>query len=344
MKLLVLGGTHFAGRAVVEAALDAGVDVTALNRGRTQIPGRQVRTLIADRTDRDALRAALGDQTWDAVVDTWSEAPKVVADACELLADRAGLFGYISTQSVYAEPLPMNADEHAPVVEGDPDSPVGVIDDGTRSYPIAKRGAELAVLRAFGAERTVLARPGLILGPYEDAYRLPWWLRRIERGGRVLAPGDPARSIQYIDVRDMADWLTGAIRRGTTGTFNIVCKPGHTTMGELLQSAVLVAGGTVAAPAELVWVPQELVLGAGIAPWTELPIWLPSEPEYLAEENVDVSAAFATGLKARPVWETIADTWAWLQAEGDPAPRPNRPRIGLDPARERALLDSLNAS
>lgn len=336
MKLLVLGGTHFAGRAVVEAARHAGFDVTVLNRGRTQIPGHQVRTLVADRTDREGMREALSNQTWDAVVDTWSEAPNVVAGACDLLAGRTGRYVYISTQSVYAEPLPMNADEHAPVVEADPDSPVGVTDDGSRSYPVAKRGAELAVLRAFG-DSALIARPGLILGPYEDAYRLPWWLRRIERGGRVLAPGDPSRRIQYIDVRDMADWVIGAVRNGTTGTFNIVSRPGHTTMGQLLETAVHVTGGD----AELVWVPQRVILEAGIVPWTELPIWLPSDPEFLAEENVDVSAAFATGLTARPVEETIADTCAWLRAEGDPAPRPNRPRIGLDAARERAVLDSL---
>jgi nucleoside-diphosphate-sugar epimerase len=334
MKLLVMGGTHFVGRAVVEAALAGGFEVTALNRGLTRSASPQVRTLVADRTDPAALRAALGDGEWDAVIDTWSDAPRVVAESCALLAGRAGHFGYVSTISVYADPMPMNADEHAPVVEGDPDSPDGVATPET--YPAAKRGSELAVLRAFG-DRALLGRPGLILGPYENAYRLPWWLRRIERGGRVLAPGDPARPIQFIDARDLAAWMLAAAATGTAGAFNLISRPGHITMGELLAAAVEVTGSD----AELVWTPQDIVLEAGIAPWTELPIWLPRGPEFDAMDSVDVSAAFATGLDCRPAKETIADTWAWLQAEGDPPPRPNRPKIGLNPAKEAEVLARL---
>jgi len=333
MRLLVLGGTHFVGRAIVEAAVAAGVDVTMLNRGHTTVPGLQVRTLVADRTDRDALSAALGDQTWDVVVDTWSDAPKVVADACELLGGRAARFSYISTVSVYAAPIPMNADEHAPVVDADPDSTAGLAGDDFARYPVVKRGAELAVLRAFGEDRTLLARPGLILGPHENIYRLPWWLRRIERGGRVLAPGNPATPVQYIDVRDLADWVISAAQRDLAGVFNVVSRPGHTTMGELLDTVVEVVGGD----AELVWIPPDVVLAAGIEPWSELPIWVPEGHPDEAEGNVDVSAAFAAGLTARPVRETVADTWAWLQAEGDPPPRPG---IGLDAAKERAVLDA----
>jgi len=333
MRLLVLGGTHFVGRAIVEAAVAAGVDVTMLNRGRTTVPGPQVRTLVADRTDPDALGAALGDETWDVVVDTWSDAPRVVADACELLAGRAARFIYISTVSVYAAPIPMNADEHARVVEADPDSPAGLSADDFSSYPVVKRGAELAVLRAFGKDRTLLARPGLILGPYENICRLPWWLRRIERGGRVLAPGNPATPVQYIDVRDLAHWVISAAQRDLAGVFNVVSRQGHTTMGELLDTIVEVVGGD----AELVWVPPDAVLAAGIEPWSELPIWVPEGHPDEAEGNVDVSAAFAADLTARPIRETVADTWAWLQAEGDPPPRPG---IGLDAAKERAVLDA----
>jgi nucleoside-diphosphate-sugar epimerase len=332
MKLLVLGGTHFVGRAVVEAAAGAGFDVTMLNRGRTTIPGYQVRTLRADRTDPAELSRALGTESWDVVLDTWSDAPLTVAHACARLADRAGRFVYVSTASVYAEPIPVNVGEDAPVVAAGPDSTTGVRDFST--YPAAKRGAELAVLRAFGAERTLIARPGLILGPYEDAYRLPWWLRRMERGGKVLAPGEPAHPVQYVDVRDMASWLLDAARRGTGGVFNVVSRSGHTTMGELLSTAIQVTGGD----AELVWTPQEIVLNHGVNPWSELPIWEPSRPGYPAGDTYDVAKAFAAGLRVRPVQQTVAGTWAWLRAEGDPAPRPGRPRIGLDPAREHAIL------
>jgi uncharacterized protein YbjT (DUF2867 family) len=159
MRLLVLGGTHHVGRAVVETALARGDDVTTLNRGMTghQPPGTRV--LRADRTDPAALRAALGDGSWDAVIDTWSRAPEVVADAAGLLAGRAGHYGYVSSVSVYRDPVPRGADESAPMVDGDPAST-----DGT-DYQAAKRGGELAAVAAFG-DRALLARAGLILGPY----------------------------------------------------------------------------------------------------------------------------------------------------------------------------------
>jgi 2'-hydroxyisoflavone reductase len=334
MKLLVLGGTHFVGRAVVETAVTEGMDVTTLNRGRSAIPGVAVRTLVADRTDPAALRAALADGEWDAVIDTWSDAPRVVAMACELLKDRAGHFGYVSSISVYAEPVPAGAGETAPVVDADPDSPVGIAD--ISNYAAAKRGGELAALRGFG-DAALIARPGLILGPYENVGRLPWWLRRIERGGRVLAPGDPDKSFQYVDARDLASWMLTAASNRTGGAFNVVNRPGATTIGELLDLAVRVTGSK----AELVWTPQERVLEAGISPWTELPIWVPRDPEYDAMETMDTSAVIATGFTSRPLRETVADTWAWLQVEGDPAPRPGRPGVGLDPAKEQQVLNAM---
>jgi 2'-hydroxyisoflavone reductase len=332
MRLLVVGGTRFAGRAVVEAALAAGMDVTTVNRGQSGPPARGVTALTADRTDLAGLRAALGDGEWDAAIDTWSGAPRVIAVSSELLAGRVGWFGYVSTVSVYADPFPAGADEAVPTVEADPDS----ADSG--DYQAAKRGAELAVLRAFGEDRVLLARPGLILGPYENVGRLPWWLRRVERGGRVLAPGDPACAFQYVDVRDLAAWLLRALADKVTGPFNVVNRPGQTTFGELLSLAVEVTGQ---AGAELVWTPQDVILAAGIQPWTELPIWLPNLPEYAGMDTIDSAAAYAAGLTGRPLRDTVTAAWAWLQAEGAPKPNPGRPPLGLDPAKERQVLDGL---
>jgi 2'-hydroxyisoflavone reductase len=325
MRLLVLGGTRFAGRAVVEAALAGGHDVTTVNRGVSGQPGDGVQALIADRTDKAALRAALGNDEWDAVIDTWSGAPRVAADACEVLAGRTGHYGYVSSVSVYQWPFPVGVDENSPVVDADPDS------ESNDDYAAAKRGAELAVLRAFG-DRALLARAGLILGPYENVGRLPWWLRRIERGGRVLAPGDPAAPTQYIDVRDLAAWLLAAAQQGTAGAFNAVGPSGHTTIGELLTVAVAATGSD----AELIWVDQQVILDADIAPWTELPIWLPRDDEFAGMTSINVTAAHNTGLNDRPVRDTVAATWAWLRAGGDPQPR--NP-VGLDPEKERRVLD-----
>jgi 2'-hydroxyisoflavone reductase len=330
MRLLVLGGTHHVGRAVVETALARGDDVTTLNRGLTghQPPG--ARPLHADRTDPAALRSALADGSWDAVIDTWSSAPRVVADAAALLAGRAGHYGYVSSESVYQSFSTPGADESAPVVDGDPASDEG--DD----YQAAKRGGELAAIAAFG-DRALLARAGLILGPYELVGRMPWWLRRLERGGEVLAPGPPDLPLQYIDCRDLAAWMLSAADRGLGGAFNTVSRSGHATMATLLGAARDVTGSR----ATLVWVPPEVIEAAGIQPWTELPIWAPPTGEYVGLHTSDVSAAYAAGLTCRPVAQTVADTWRWLQEEGDPPSRPGRPTHGLSPDTERRVLASL---
>src|SRR5215472_15990190 len=330
MRLLVLGGTHHVGRAVVEAALARGDDVTTLNRGATgsDVPGAEVRR--ADRTDAAQLHSALGDDTWDAVIDTWSRAPRVVSDSAALLSGRVGHYGYVSSRSVYQWPIPVAADENAPVVDGDPASEE--FDD----YAAAKMGGELAVQRHFEGP-SVVARAGLILGPYELVGRMPWWLRRIERGGDVLAPGPRDMPIQYIDCRDLAQWLLHAADEGISGVFNAVSKPGHATMGSLLEAAVAAVGSD----AKLVWVDPEVVEAAGIEAWTELPVWAPPYGETAALHDSDVSAIYAAGLICRPVQDTVADTWRWLQAEGDPPVSKGRPQHGLDPERERQLLAGL---
>jgi nucleoside-diphosphate-sugar epimerase len=328
MRLLVLGGTEFAGRAVVEAALGRGWEVTVLNRGRHQPPAG-VRALQGDRTAPGGL-AALAEGEWDAVIDTWSAAPRAVHDAARLLADRVGRYVYVSSCSVYAWAPPAGYTEDAPLVEG------AEADADKTDYARDKRGGELAALGAFGAERSVFARAGMILGPYENVGRLPWWLGRVARGGPVLAPGPRELALQYVDVRDLAEWLLGSVERELSGPFNLMSAQGHATMGAFLDACVAVTGGA----AELRWTSPEVVLGAGIEPWTQLPVWVPPGSEgYDALYQADVSRALATGLSCRSVEETVADTWEWLRSIGGSAPeRVGRPAVGLDPAVEAKVL------
>ncbi|MFJ9718204.1 NAD-dependent epimerase/dehydratase family protein [Streptomyces sp. NPDC101213] len=333
MRLLVLGGTEFAGRAVVEAALGRGWEVTVFNRGRhASVPG--TRTLVGDRTAPGGL-AALEDGEWDAVVDTWSAAPRAVHGAARLLRGRAGRYVYVSSCSVYAWAPPAGYTEDAPPVEG--------AEPGAEQtdYARDKRGGELAVVDAFGAADSVLVRAGLILGPYENVGRLPWWLTRIARGGPVLAPGPRELPLQYVDVRDLAEWVLGAVERELSGPFNLMSPQGHATMGELLEACVRATGG----PAELRWTAPETVLAAGIEPWTQLPVWVPPGSDlHDALHAADVSRALATGLSCRPVGETVADTWRWLREIGGEAPqRPDRTRKGLDPEVEARVLAKASA-
>jgi 2'-hydroxyisoflavone reductase len=328
VRVLVLGGTHHVGRAAVEVALGRGDDVTTLNRGRSREPAAGVRALRADRTVPGELAAATaGEGPWDLVLDTWSAAPSAVLEAVTTLAARAETYAYVSTRSVYRWPIPRSADESVPVVDAEPGA-------GAVAYPQDKRGAELAVLGHWRG-RSVIARAGLVLGPYEVTGRLPWWLRRLSDGGRVLAPGPAGRPLQYVDARDLVQWLLGGgPGSDLAGVFNATSEPGHATMGSLLAAGLAVTGSS----AELVWVPPEVVLDAGIAPWNELPIWLPPDGEMAGLHDADSSAALAAGLVCRPVADTVRDTWTWLQSEGFPPPRTDRPPLGLDRGREQAVL------
>jgi nucleoside-diphosphate-sugar epimerase len=187
---------------------------------------------------------------------------------------------------------------------------------------------------AFG-ERALLVRCGLILGPGEDVGRLPWWLERIARGGPVLAPGPRELPLQYVDVRDLAEWTLDAAERGLGGPYDLVSPPGHTTMGGLLDACVEVTGSG----AELRWTEPEAVLAAGIEGWTQAPVWTPPGELHDALHRADVSKALAAGLRCRPVGETVADTWAWVRTLDGRSPRdPELPPLGIPPEAEARVL------
>lgn len=311
MELLVLGGTQFVGRAVVLDALDRGWSVTALNRGLTGSNPPWVRHITADR---HAIGAALDGLQFDAAVDTWSGTPSSVA----VPAQR---FCYVSSLSVYCDPVVVGSDEGAPLVA-----------PGTDDYAADKLGGELAAIALF--PDALLARCGLILGPWENIGRLPWWLTRIAAGGRVVAPGSPSQPIQYVDVRDLAAWINDNLLTDSSGPYNLTCPGDHTTWGEVLQACIEVTGSD----AELVWIDQEAVLAAGAEPWTQLPIWVPADGEWAGFFAFDTSRAVGTGLSSRAIAETVRDTWSWFQAEGSPTPPSHRPAPGLPAALESALL------
>jgi nucleoside-diphosphate-sugar epimerase len=328
MRLLVLGGTGFVGGAVVAEGLRRGWSVSVFNRGLHGTAPDRVRWLRGDRTRPDGL-AALAAGEWDVTVDTWDGAPRAVLDSARTLAERIGHYVYVSSRSVYEHPAALGADESWPVVPAEPDALDG-------AYGELKAGAERAATQVFG-NHALLARAGLILGPGEDVGRLPWWLLRVARGGTVLAPGPADLPLQYIDVRDLASWLLDQPQRGTAGPVNVVSRTGHTTMAELLTACVEATGSD----ATLRWVDPEPILAAGVVPWNDLPIWIPPGEEYRWLHEADVSRAYATGLRCRPVADTVRDTWRWLGAVGGmpvPASRPQRIPVGLDPEREAAIL------
>ena len=248
--------------------------------------------------------------------------------SAQLLRGRVGRYAYCSSVSAYREGRPPGGDESWPAVDADPAAE-------STGYAEDKRGAELAALASF--PDGLVGRPGLVLGPYEDIGRLPWWLGRAARGGRVVAPGRPERPLQYVDARDLAAWFNDNLAAGTGGIVDLTNPSGQSTTQTLLEAVVRVTGDQ----AELVWVDQETVLSSGAEPWTQLPCWVPETPEFAGFMEGDTSKAVATGLVSRDVADTVAATWEWLQRDGFPAQRPDRPVHGLPEALERALLASV---
>lgn len=321
MKILILGGTRFAGRSIVEAALGRGDAVTMFNRGITNrglFPG--VETVIGDRAE-DLL--PLGRREFDAVVDVACYDPADARRSADYLKGRVGRYVFVSTVSVYASQATTESQlEDAPLAELKPDAR-----DPLESYGANKALCEAVIREAYG-ERALIGRPGLISGPHDPTDRFPYWPRRIARGGRVLAPGDAGDLIQVIDVRDLAAFLLDGIHRQRGGVFNLTGTP--RPFGILLD----LCRTATYSDAELTWVPTERLIGAGVDPGTGIPLWV-GEPGYEAFNDVDSSRAAAAGLSCRSLTETIRDTLAWDLGRGGPE------KPGLDPAEEERLLAGL---
>jgi 2'-hydroxyisoflavone reductase len=306
MRILILGGTVFLGRHVVAEALARGHELTLYSRGKHGTVPEGVEHVRGDRADVTPLR----DGQWDAAIDTSGYDPAHVAASAGL---DVGHYVFVSSCNAY----PAWGDE--PV---DEDSPVWQDGEG---YGPDKAAAERAVLPA-GA----VVRAGLIVGPHDNVFRLPWWVRRIGQGGVVPAPGRPDLPVQLIDARDLAAFLLDLAEQRVAGAFNGTGPVGQTTMGELLTSA---------GDAELRWVPDEALEALNVAPWIELPLWLPEGFAW----QVQTVRAQAAGLRCRPIAETVADIAAWLAAGGedelDDWRAEHRPPP-MSPAREAELLNA----
>jgi 2'-hydroxyisoflavone reductase len=317
MRLLVLGGTKFLGRAVVDEALARDHEVTLFNRGQTNpelFP--DVEKIRGDRTQD--LSAFVG-RRWDAAIDMATFLPRVVRLSTDALRDSVRRYVYVSSISAYA-------DQSVPPLEGNPVAVLARPDsESIDDYGALKARCEQIVQDAFG-KRALVIRPGLIVGPHDPTDRFTYWPRRIAKGGRVLAPGPPDAPVQFVDARDLGAWIVHATESGLDGIYNAT---GETlTFESFLEECRRVAGD-----AEIVWVDGRRLAEAGVAEWMELPLWIIS-PEYSATHRADVSKAVAAGLRFRPLAETIRDTLAW-DRERDWPPAEG---VGLTPDRERELL------
>ena len=312
MKILILGGTAFLGRHIVEAALAGNHEVTLFNRGR-QNPDLfpEVEKL---RGDRDGDLKALEGRAWDSVIDTSGYLPRHVHDSAALLAEAVDHYTFISTIGVYADFTKVGIDESYPVSTL-ADSNLERVTPET--YGALKALCEVAVEGVMPG-RALSIRAGLIVGPYDPIGRLTYWVRRIARGGDVLAPGRPERQIQLIDAKDLGEWIIRMSESKQTGVYNATGPDYPLTLGRVLEEC----GTASASKASLVWVNDEFLGSQSVAPWDELPLWLPADhAKFAGFMSVDCTRAIAAGLTFRPLADTVRDTLEWdCGRSGPPGP------------------------
>ncbi len=326
MRILVLGGTKFVGRSYVERALEDGHDVTLFNRGRT---GPDLfRDVEQIRGDRDVSLQLLEGRTWDVVFDPSCYLPRHARMAASALLDSTDHYTFVSSLSAYSDETTLDQDERAPLVElADPST-----EDVHEHYGALKVASERAIQRAFG-DRALVLRPGFIGGPYDQVERMPWWLRRLARGGEVLVPGEPGDRVQVIDARDIAAFALELATRRAGGVFNLCAPPDGYAMRELLDACAAAVG---ASDVSHTYVPESFLLEHGVPDDEPVPYWVGAR--YAALRRFDPSRAFGAGLRTRPLPETLRDCWTW-DREREQATLP----VGLAPERERELLAAWHA-
>ena len=336
MRLLILGGSQFVGRHIVAAALERGHSVTMFNRGRTN-PGLFA-GLEEVHGDRDGGLAALDGRTWDAVIDTVGYLPRVVRQSAEYTSGKAAQYVFVSSISVYKQPMAAGADESAPLDTMDDETS----EDIGAHYGALKVLCERAVDEAF-AGKTLHVRPGMIIGPYDPTDRFTYWVHRTAQGGEMLAPGSPDRQVQFIDARDLAALLLDMTEAGATGAVNATGPDHRVTMGDTLESCVRVtgSGGTQT------WEDEDFLKAHDVGVFMEMPFWLPEADNALLSVNID--RALAAGLRFRPLDETVRDTQLWSESRPADVPRwanafAGQPRaVGMAAEKEAALLREWHA-
>jgi 2'-hydroxyisoflavone reductase len=308
VRILIIGGTHFLGRHLVEAALARNHEVTLFNRGKTN-PGH----------------------FWEAVVDTSGYVPRLVRLSAEVLKDNVPQYVFISTVSVYEDFKKVGITESDPVAKIQNETTEEITGE---TYGPLKALCEQAVHDVFGREGTLIVRPGLIVGPHDPTDRFTYWLVRVRRGGDVLAPQKPEAPIQIIDARDLAEFIIQLIEEHAFGIYNATSPADELTMGKLLEVSKQVSGSD----ANFKWASVEFLEQNNVQPWSDMPVWIPDDEEHAGFARVDAVKAIQAGLTFRPLEETVRDTLEWAKMR----PADHEWRAGLKPEREQELLALLN--
>ncbi|MBS0656663.1 MAG: NAD-dependent epimerase/dehydratase family protein [Verrucomicrobia bacterium] len=338
LKILILGGTGFTGPHQVKYALSRGHSVTVFNRGKTH-PGelpKEAEQLIGDRNGKlDALKG----RKWDVCIDNPTTLPVWVRDVGEVLKGNVERFVFISTISVYADNSKPGMDETAALAKY---TGADVMKE-TRETLIASKFALYGPLKAASeaeAEKwfpgkTLVIRPGLIVGPGDETDRFTYWPVRVSKGGEVLAPGDKTDPVQIIDARDLAEWTIRAVEQGLVGNYNATGPNRELPIGELLETCKT----ETKSDAKFVWAKADFLEKQKVTPWGDMPVWVPPIGDSAGFSRVSNRKAVAAGMTFRALPETVRDTLTWFRAQ--PAERQAKLKAGISPEREKEVLEAL---
>ncbi|HEY0429630.1 MAG TPA: NAD-dependent epimerase/dehydratase family protein [Pyrinomonadaceae bacterium] len=336
MKILIIGGTKFLGRHLIASAQARGHDVTLFNRGKHSTENFEgVEQIHGDR-NRDLDK--LSGQSWDACIDTCGYLPQTVKASAEALKNSVNRYVFISSISAYKSFPEVDFDEAAPVAELDEEQrnrfgeidPKGEITVAVlgEMYGALKVLCERAAEKAMPG-KVLLVRPGLIVGSFDPTDRFTYWVMRTAGGGETLAPGTPTRFVQFIDARDLADWIVKAVENVETGTFNAAGKPLDLTMEKMLAEIKK----TCRSDAEFTWVDEDFLNREKVGAWGEMPLYLPeSDKESQGFLSANIDKALQTGLEFRPLSDTIQDVLNWRKTKTDEL------KAGISGEREKELL------
>ena len=341
LRILILGGTGFTGPFQVAYALARGHQVTLFNRGSRPSPEwpGEVEQLHGDRNKGEL--GVLEGREWDVCIDNPTTLPFWVRDAGRTLRDQVGHYVFISTISVYADGSRPGIDEDAPLAAYTGNDPLAETMDTLRAdmgnlYGPLKAASEAEARRQFG-DRVSIVRPGYIVGPRDETDRFTYWPLRVAEGGEVLVPGDGRDPVQFIDGRDLGEWVIRLAEERTFGTFNAVGPAQRLDTDPFLAGIKSVTGGD----ARFTHVPADFLAAREVRFGADLPIWFPQDHEFGGYGQVDNSRAIAAGLTFRPLETTVADLLAWYR--GLPPERQAEPRAGMSRQREAELLREWHA-
>jgi 2'-hydroxyisoflavone reductase len=328
MRILVLGGTQFLGRAFVDEALAAGHEVTTFNRGKSGVDRPEVIAIHGDLTSIADLESLARGRSWDAIAHMSGQIPWHVGNAARILSGHAAIYHFQSSIHAFQDWPAKPVDENSPKHECDP----AAIEHET--YNALKAGCERAVAANFDG-KVLVHNPGLITGPHENVGRLVWWLQRAARGGEVLAPGRPERRLQLVDARDIVKFAVAQLEREEQGSFVVSGAPANTTFAGLLAECLAVTGSD----ANVTWASDEILTEAGVTPWVELPLWAPENEVFDGIWSPNPAKAHAAGFTTRPVAQTVHDTWTWLSSLAEqPIPCQGAIPLGIEQGKEQRIL------